>query len=86
MDLSFLGDFMVPVIVGICLCIGYIAKHWVEDMDNKYIPTMCAVVGVILAIWMSGWDVEPMTLLQGLMSGLAATGLHQAFAQFLEKK
>jgi len=44
-------------IVGLCLRIGYIAKHWVEDMNNKYIPTICAVVGLILAIWLSGWDI-----------------------------
>ena len=43
--------------VGLCLRIGYIAKHWVEDMNNKYIPTMCAVACLILAIWLSGWDI-----------------------------
>jgi len=86
MDLSFLSDFMVPVIVGICLCVGYITKHWVEDMDNKYIPTMCAALGVILAIWISGWNISPEGLLQGLFSGLASTGLHQTFAQLMKKE
>ena len=52
MDISFISEYMVPVIVGICLCVGYVTKKWVKDVDNKYIPTMCAVLGVILAVWM----------------------------------
>lgn len=39
-DLGFLTEFMVPVIVGICLCIGYVVKKWIKDVDNKYIPTI----------------------------------------------
>lgn len=38
-DLGFLADFMIPVIVGICLCVGYVIKKWVKDVDNKYIPS-----------------------------------------------
>ena len=53
-DLGFLTEFMVPVIVGICLCVGYVIKQWIKDVDNKWIPTVCAVLGVILAIWMNG--------------------------------
>ena len=47
-DVGFLADFMIPVIVGICLCVGYVIKKWVKDVDNKYIPTVCALLGVIL--------------------------------------
>ncbi len=38
-DLSFLTNFAVPIIVGICLCIGYVLKNIVTtDAVNKYIP------------------------------------------------
>jgi hypothetical protein len=86
MDMNFMTDFMIPVIVGICLIVGYIAKKWVKDLDNRYIPTLCAAVGLILAIWMAGWTISPEVILQGLLSGLASTGLHQAFKQIVEKK
>ena len=40
--LVFLHGFLIfwffrtaSVVVGIRLCIGYIAKHWVGDMNNK---------------------------------------------------
>ena len=74
------------VIVGICLCVGYVIKKWVKDVDNKYIPTVCALLGVILSIWISGWNVSPAVILSGLFSGLASTGLHQLFKQYIEKK
>ena len=86
MDLSFLSEYLVLVIFGICLCVGYIVKKWIKDMDNKYIPTICAVLGVILAIWLNGWTVTPAIILSGLFSGLASTGFHQLFKQYIENK
>lgn len=85
MGIEFLSDFMIPVIVGICLLVGYIVKHWIKDVDNKIIPTLCAVLGVLLAIWVNWGSITPEVILSGLVSGLASTGLHQAFTQFLGK-
>ena len=82
MDLSFLTDYVIPVITGICLCVGWILKRWITDTGHKYIPTVCAILGAALAVWMSR-ELTPAVLLQGMFSGLAATGLHQAFRQVL---
>lgn len=84
MSLDFLTEFQVPIIVGICLCIGYIVKKWIKDLDNKWIPTICAVVGLLLAIWINSGALTPQIVLQGLFSGLSATGLHQLFKQLIE--
>lgn len=86
MDLNFLNEYMIPVIVGICLCVGYVIKKWIKDVDNKYIPTACAVLGVILAVWINGWSISPSIILSGLFSGLASTGLHQLFKQYMNDK
>ena len=86
MDLSFLSEYLVLVIVGICLCVGYIVKKWIKDVDNKFIPTICAVLGVFLAIWLNSWMVTPAIILSGLLSGLASTGLHQMFKQYINKE
>lgn len=83
--MDFLAEYMIPVIVGICLCVGYVIKKWIKDMDNKYIPTVCALLGLFLAIWMNGWSITPVIVLSGLFSGLASTGLHQLFKQYIEK-
>ena len=85
MDIKFLTEYMIPVIMGICLCAGYIVKHWVADADNRIIPTLCAALGVVLAVWMHWPAVTPEVLLQGMASGLASTGLHQAVRQMLQQ-
>lgn len=74
MDL--LQEYIVPVTLAICFCIGFIVKKWIKDVDNKYIPTVCAVIGVLINVWVMG-DFTPQVLLGGLASGLSATGLDQ---------
>lgn len=83
--MEFLNDFTIPVIIGVCLCVGYIVKHWIKDINNKIIPTLCAVLGVLMAVWVNWGNITPEVILSGLVSGLASTGLHQAFTQFLTK-
>lgn len=85
-DLGFLTEFIAPVIVGICLCVGALIKGYIKDVDNKYIPTICAILGVILAVWSAGWQISPQIILTGLISGWASTGLHQTFKQYIEGK
>ena len=86
MGIEFLSDYMIPVIIGICLLVGYVVKHWVKDVDNKIIPTLCAVLGVAVAVWISWGNITPEVILSGLASGLASTGLHQAFKQLISTK
>lgn len=83
--MEFLNEYMIPVIVGICLMVGYIVKHWIRDADNKIIPTVVAIVGLVVAIWMHWGNITPAVILSGLASGLASTGLHQAFKQLIDK-
>ncbi len=83
--MEFLNEFMLPVVLGICLCFGYVLKNWIKDVDNKYIPTICAALGIFLATWINGWIITPQILLSGAVSGLSSTGLHQVFKQYLEK-
>lgn len=84
--MEFLNEYMLPVVLGICLCAGYVIKQWVNDVDNKYIPTICAILGILLAAWINEWAITPQIALGGMVSGLASTGLHQVFKQYLEKK
>lgn len=83
MDLTFLNDYLVIVVVGICLCIGYVIKKSIKCIPNKYIPLIMAVLGVVLNAWMNSFAFTPEILLGGLFSGLASTGLHQVFKQLI---
>lgn len=85
MDLTFLANFAVPIIVGVCLCVGYVIKNIITtDTINKYIPLIMAVLGVVLNIWIN-MSFTPEILLGGMFSGLASTGLYEAFKQLIKK-
>ena len=84
--MEFLNEYMIPVVLGLCLVVGYIIKKWVNDVDNKYIPTIVTVLGAFLAVWFNSWVVKPEIILSGLITGASSTGLHQLFTQFIEKK
>lgn len=82
MDLSFITDLYVPIIVVACLIVGYIIKKWIKDVDDKWIPTIVTVLGFVLGGITMGWKLE--ALVAGALSGLASTGLHQLFKQIIE--
>ena len=83
--MEFLNEYMIPVVLGICVVVGYIIKKWVNDVDNKYIPTIVTILGAFLAIWFNGWVVTPEIVLCGLITGASSTGFHQLFTQFIDK-
>lgn len=86
MDLGFLNDYAVTVIVGICLCFGYVLKNAIEtDKINRFIPLIMAVTGVLLNIWIAG-GITPVVLLEGMFSGLASTGFYEAFTNMIKPK
>lgn len=74
--MEILQEYIVPITMAICFCVGYIIKKWIKDVDNKWIPTICAIVGVLVNVWIN-MGIDPAILLGGLASGLAATGLDQ---------
>lgn len=82
MDLNFLQEYLVLIILGICLCVGYIIKTSITKIDNKYIPLIMAILGVLLNVWLN-MQFTPEILLGGLFSGLASTGLHQVFTRMI---
>lgn len=84
MDISFLTDYCNVIIVGICLCVGYVIKQSMPSVDNKYIPLVMSILGVIIALWIN-MDVTPQIILSGLFSGLASTGLHQMFTKLINQ-
>lgn len=85
--MEFLNEYMLQVVLGICLCIGYVLKNLIPtDKVNRFIPAILSVLGVVLSAWISKWNITPDVILSGLVSGLASTGLHQLFKQFIENK
>lgn len=84
MDISFLCNYIVFVVLGICLCIGYVIKYSLDFIPNKYIPLIMLIVGVISNIAFNH-AVSADIVLAGMFTGLSSTGLHEAFRNVIEK-
>lgn len=87
MDISSLGIAAVAAITVICYGAGLIAKA-VPKCPDKIIPPICGAVGGVLGVaclyipMASFPATDPVTALAvGIVSGLAATGVNQAFKQ-----
>lgn len=87
MDMTSFGIASVAAITVICYLVGLVVKAspWSND---KYIPIACGVVGGVLGIvaLYTGLPqfpaTDPLTAVSvGIVSGLAATGIHQAVKQ-----
>ena len=86
MDINFLIDYLVLVVFGIRLCVGFILKNAVpSDKINKYIPLIMAVLGLVLNMWVNNWILTPTVMLGGLFSGLASTGAYELFRNLINK-
>lgn len=77
------SNYIIPVILGICLVVGYIVKNF-TGADNRMIPALVTALGVALAVWMNWPAISPEVILGGAVSGLASTGMHQMFRQWIE--
>ena len=84
MDISFILDMYVPIILVACLVVGFVVKKWIKDVDDKWIPTIVTVLGAVLGAVLNGIGVEQ--IVAGAVTGLASTGLHQLFKQLIEGK
>ena len=81
---SILTDHFVLVVVLACLIVGYIIKHatLLKKIPNDDIPWILAIFGGVLNIFVSGLSIE--SVVYGAFMGLASTGLHQIFKEFVE--
>lgn len=84
--LEALNKFITVVVLGICLCVGFIIKYAIpSEKINRFIPLIVGLIGVFVSVWASGFTISPEIILKGLVSGLASTGMYEAFRQFLKK-
>ena len=97
MDWGVLSNYTVIVVMGLCLCVGYVIKNSLDFIKNKYIPLIMAVMGIVLNLInccgeimaTKGAELGPLVLqivLSGAMSGLLSTGVYEAFRGIIEGK
>lgn len=67
-----------------CLAIGYIIKTSIPKIPNRYIPLIMGIVGVLVAI-VNAQSYDFNVILSGLITGLASTGLYEAYRNLINK-
>lgn len=83
-DLTFLTQYINPVILGICLLTGYVLKEAFDWFENRYIPLAALCTGTIIAILINLQSrINAEIVLGGMISGLASTGLHEMLRNLL---
>lgn len=87
MDLSVLTQYLDLIVVGICLCVGYMIKTGFDKIPNKYIPLIVGILGLTIKILMSiNTGINGEVILSGLLSGLASTGMYEMFKNLIYKE
>lgn len=85
MNLTVLMEYINLIILGICLCVGYMIKNVLpNDKINRFIPLIMGCLGMFLAIITNIDKLILEVILMGLLSGLASTGLYETFKNLIE--
>lgn len=74
-------EFVVTAIAVFTYLILLAIKPILPEQMRKFIPLFAAILGVFGNIWASGWQITFPIVLEGLASGLSATGLDQLVKQ-----
>ena len=82
--MEILQQYAIPVIVGVCLCVGQIIKGFGFIKDNL-LQLILAMLGLGLNVWMQG-AISPEIILGGLASGLAACGTYDLVKTLFNKE
>ena len=86
-------EFGIASVAGIT-AICYLAAQAVKatNLDNKWLPVICGVLGGILGVvglyWIPEYPAQDIitAIAVGIMSGLAATGVNQVYKQLSGEK
>lgn len=85
--MEFLSEYLNLVVLALCLGVGYIIKNSLDFIPNKYIPLFCGVIGIVANILNAGIsNTTLLVVVEGLISGLAATGAFELVRNTINKE
>jgi uncharacterized membrane protein len=85
-DMDFLTGLFIPVVIAICLGVGWLIKHTIPNKKvNRFIPLIVGVLGTILGVvFYKAITLD--AIAAGLISGIASVGFHQLIYQLIKEK
>lgn len=85
MDITFLTEYINLVVLGVCLCVGYVIKTSLDFIPNKYIPLIMLLLGMVINVVANIQHISLTVILSGMISGLASTGLYEAMRNLIDR-
>lgn len=82
--MEIIQEYVVPITMVFCFMIGFAIKKF-PKIDNKFIPLILMIIGVFFNCWVA-WEITPITIVGGMASGLASTGVDQLVKQLANRK
>lgn len=82
---NYIIQYAVFPIALICFGIGYVIKHYITKLPNKFIPLILAILGIILNLAFNGFQFTFEVIITGAASGLVATGSFEAVRNLMDK-
>lgn len=83
--LTLLTQYAVFPIAILCFGVGYIIKHYITKIPNKFIPVILACLGLILNLAFNQFTFTLDIIVTGIASGLVATGSFEAVRNLANK-
>lgn len=74
-------DYVVAAIAVFTYLVLLIVKPIIPEKAGKFIPLIAGILGIFANIWLNKWTVSFPIVLEGLASGLSATGIDQLIKQ-----
>lgn len=83
--MDFITEYISVIGLVGALATGFIVKNLIPSEGiNRFIPLIAAVVGLVICLWDAGWIATPQVVVSGMISGLASTGLYEAFKNLID--
>ena len=82
---GFFIQFAVFPVALICFGVGYIIKHYIPKIPNKFIPLSLACLGLIVNLAFNQFNFTYEVIVTGIGSGLIATGSFELVRNLMNK-
>ena len=83
---NLLCQYAVFPVALVCFGVGYIIKHYITKLPNKYIPLILACLGLLLNLAINGFHFSLSIIITGIASGLVATGSFEMVRNLVNKQ
>jgi len=84
--MEILQQYVVVITAAFSLVVVQIVKPFLpEAVQTKFLPAFAAILGLAFNIFVANFEITPLVIVEGLVSGLAGTGLYEIIKDIANK-